>query len=75
MKETFGYKNQSIILDDVTISYHNYTIKIYSKDYINVERYYNPIPFIYSNEQFIDIKRDIDLYELKFKIGIYNEDI
>ena len=45
------------------------------KDYIQVVRYENYVPFIYSNEQFIDIKSDIDSYELKFNAAFYNNDI
>ena len=75
MNETFKNQKQSIIFDIKTISYNNYSVLIYQKDYIQVEKNDYNIPFLYSNEQFIEIVEDKDIYELKFKIGVYNNDI
>jgi len=75
MKETFKYRNQSIIFNISTISYNNYSLVIYPKDYIEVIKYDYNIPFLYSNEQFIEIKKDINSYEIKFEVGIYNNDL
>ena len=54
---------------------NDYNISIYSKIPVKVERFDYDIPFIYSDEQIINIKDDINIYELKFKYGYYNKNI
>ena len=41
---------------------------------IDVIQYETPIPFLYSDKQIINITDDISSYELKFKIGKFNNE-
>ena len=61
--------------DEYTFTYKNYEVKITSTYYIHTTKTSGKEPYIYSNEQIIDIKDDIDEYEIKFRLGSYNNEI
>ena len=64
----------SIILDDTILSYKDFTIYIYQDDFIDVIQNFYHIPFLYYDEQIINIDNK-NSYELKFKLGSYNNDV
>ena len=60
------------------IIYKNYNIKITpltSYDEFNIYQASPAIPFLYSGEQIINIEENTESYELKFKIGEYNDEL
>ena len=68
--------NQNISLsDNVSLTYNKYTINIFLKGNLTIEKKDYEIPFLYSDIQFIDIKDDIEPYSLKFKMIIYNNEL
>ena len=75
LNERLKYEKQDIILNMVSFKYNNYTVIIYPKDYINITRLDHNIPFLYANEQLINIKEEKNVYELMFKYGSYYDDV
>ena len=62
-------------LEKVSFDYNEYTINIFFEcSFIFDKRNYE-IPFLYSDKQIIDIKDDIESYNLKFKIEAYNNEL
>ena len=69
-----NYRNY-IILNDTIIVYNGFIIYIKQEDYIEVEKNYYNVSFLYYDKQIIDIEDDKDSYELKFKFESYNNDM
>ena len=65
---------EEVYLEDYVISYDNKKIKIFTSHYLNflVHRSYN-VPFLYSDDQTIDLSDGKNEYDLKFKVGSYYE--
>ena len=66
--------NYYINLNNTIISYNNYKIMILLNNKIQIEKLDLDIIDIYSNEQFINIEDNKELYEIKFKINSYNNE-
>ena len=60
---SFVYKNNKVIIISYLTNY-----------YVSQHKEVN-IPFLYSDKQVINIEEEKDLYELKFKIGNYNNEL
>ena len=75
LDENLKYITQKIILNKSNLNYKDYNISIISETNIEINQYNYDIPFIYSDEQFINIEEDKNEYELKFKFESYNNDI
>ena len=75
LNERLKYQKQDIILNMISFKYNNYTVIIYPKDYINTTRLDHNIPFLYADEQLINIEEEKNEYEIKFKYGNYYDDI
>ena len=73
LNERLKYEKQDIQLNTIYFNYNNYTIAVYEKDYISVKRLEYNIPFLYANEQTINIVDEKDNYEIIFKCGNYYE--
>ena len=59
-----------------TVFYYNeYVINIILKDIFYIHQKNYEIPFLYSDKQTIDIKDDIESYNLKFIAEVYNNEI
>ena len=54
--------------------YLDYQINVIQDKKIIVIKYNYNIPFLYSRKQFIEVKDDINIYELKFKIYSYKNE-
>ena len=59
----FHYKKHNIVVS----FYYNY-LQYFQTKSLNVS-----VPFLYSDKQIININEELDSYDLKFHIGIYNE--
>ena len=70
------YFNRKFRCEDSYFDYNEYVINIHFDFYslFPVKKDYE-IPFLYSDRQNIEIKNDIESYNLKFKIGIYNNEL
>ena len=71
-----GYLNSEaprMYLDKISFPHNNYSITIEQNESIIFERYYDNIPFLYSDKQIININENEDEYILKFKIEMYNK--
>ena len=68
------YTRNYIILNETTLNYGDYKIIISQESYIQVQKYFYNIPFLYYDKQIINIDNN-DSYELKFKFESYNNDI
>ena len=75
LNEKLKYEEQFIILDTAIFDYHNYTIIIYSNEYIKIKRLDYNVPFLYANEQNIVIEEENDYYDIIFNLGSYYDDI
>ena len=78
LNEDLKYSSQKIALKDAVVNYNEYTIYIYSDDYIKVEQVDYNIPFLYSDEQTIHINENniyLNYYNLVFNFESYNNDI
>ena len=64
-----------LYLDKFNLVYNNRTIYFEQNEDIIFERYYDFIPFLYSDRQTINVNDNITTYELKFKIETYNKNI
>ena len=70
--------NHSITIEDQSFEYKNkYLINIVftGGKKFNIEQSGMEIPFLYSDEQNINLNLGLDSYELKFKINEYNKEI
>ena len=70
-------KSGNIYFLDVTFEYnHQYNITIIQTyENILVVPVKGIVPFLYSDRQEINIENNIELYEIKFKLGIYNNEL
>ena len=76
LEEMLEVGSHNLYFDSANIKYNNYTIHIISLTE-NIEAYqYNiSIPFIYSDKQVINVEDEKEVYELKFKIRKYNNEV
>ena len=66
----------NITLNSVQIIYkEEYNIEINQEAFIKIKQLNYSIPFLYSNQQSIEIKDNIESYELKFKYESYNNEV
>ena len=66
-------KVQYLKLSEHIIDYRGKKIKIFSEDYMDITiKEYN-YPFLYADKQTIDLNDGKNVYELKFKIKLFNE--
>ena len=63
--------NGNITFNKVSFRYNNYTVIIETEDYFNTERVGDLLPFLYYDEQYIDLVDGKEYYSLKFKYDIY----
>ena len=63
-----------ITLFQKTLFYKDYNISIVYSASISVQQLENPLPFLYSEKQTINIEQDKVIYELKFKLGDYHNE-
>ena len=63
-------------LNTVNFSYKDYNIIILSETYnnVNIKSYDYEFPFLYSENQTIELDDNKETYELKFKIITYNNE-
>ena len=66
-ENTFTFESASFNYNDIIV-----TIK--TSDNFNYVRNDEPISFLYSDKQFIDLNEEKEKYELKFKYDLYNKD-
>ena len=66
--------SHDISFHEVSFEYNDYVINI-EFHHFNIKKLNYEIPFLYSDRQIIEIKNDIDSYNLKFKIGTYNDEL
>ena len=66
---------ESIRMEKVSFNYNEYTINISPNSYFYFDKKYYVIPFLYSDKQIIEIKDNIETYDLKFKIEEYNNEL
>ena len=62
-----------IKINNAVFHYKEYIIAIVFYSSFYIETLNTSIPFLYSDRQIINIKEEIDSYDLKFHIGLYNE--
>ena len=72
---SFGHLNITNIESSVLQYNENKIVINYYGNKIKVNQINSPLPFLYSEKQTIDIIKEKDNYELKFKIGKYDEEI
>ena len=75
LHENLKYDFQYIILNEVSIDLNYYTITIRQEDYIRIEQLNYTIPFLYSNNQKINIEDYVLSYNLTFNIESYHNDL
>lgn len=76
LDENLKYVDNNItLLNSVQIEYKDYKIGINQEAYIEVKQLNYSIPFLYSNKQNIEIKDNIESYNLKFKFESYNNEV
>ena len=74
-EEDIPQGRQNITIDNDTVTYGDYKIKIaFEKNNFNIYFYDSSLPFIYSSEQTIEIDDANDTYELTFKFDVYNNE-
>ena len=66
---------QNLTIKTVNFTYYDYTIVIYSKNSIKVNRLDYDISFLYSVEQTINVNETENSYEMKFDIAVYNNEL
>ena len=69
-KSLYSY---DIIIKDVVFHYKEHTLGVIFNHYrFSVKILNVPVPFLYSEKQIINLKEEIDSYDLKFHIMSYN---
>ena len=72
LNESIRSEIEEIKIKDAVFHYKGHIIMIIFHDnYFRVKK--SNVPFLYSEQQVINIKEEIDSYDLKFHIGTYNE--
>ena len=75
INDFFSKGTHEFKINEADFFYRNYKIKIVPKlDYILIEQYEEPLPFLYSKNQTLDHYPNYDPYFLKFNIGYYNNE-
>ena len=65
----------AFLIEPVTFDYNDHTINIFFQNFFLIEKKKYEIPFLYSDRQIIEIKDNIESYNLKFKIEEYNNEL
>ena len=73
--QKMGVGHSYIKLAEFTITYKEKTIKILSHNFFEIDIEEGYTPFLYGEKQIIDFNDDQNIYELKFKIGLYRETV
>ena len=68
------YNQQKLFLKTMKLTYNNYNIFIFQNEPIEVEQFNYEISFLYNDEQIIEIKDEINSYNLKFYFEVYNNE-
>ena len=63
----FDLNVSTFMLEEVSFNFNEYLIKISLDDSLYFEKKNYELTFLYSDRQFIDIKDDIELYNLNLK--------
>ena len=74
LNEDIKNETQEIMIDDGIFKYNDYTIIVFTYDYLKIEQYDSDIPFLYSEEQIINISEQEKTYYLYFQINMYYND-
>ena len=70
-----GYPSLEVYFKEYSFKYKEYIIKIDRSNIFYLNIINEKIPFIYSGEQIIKIEEDKDIYELKFIMKVYNNEL
>jgi hypothetical protein len=62
-----------IKLEEYSLNYKEKKIKIFSEEYLDAQISKSNFPFLYADKQELDFNDGKSVYELKFKIGLFNE--
>ena len=74
LKEQLSYYCKNIKINNYTFNYGNYNISInFHLEWIEINQY-DHFPFLYSDEQILNIDDENDSYNLKFNIVSYDND-
>ena len=73
--QKMGIGHSSIKLAEFTITYKEKTIKILSQNFFEIDIEEGYATFLYGEKQIIDFNDEKNIYELKFKIGLYKETV
>ena len=73
--DNFSSSSSLLDLDKYEFNYDKYTIIIEQDEQIKFKRYYENIPFLYSDRQIINLNDNKQEYELKFNIEAYNNNL
>ena len=68
-------EKEFIYIEDTFLHYKKYIIAIAIYDTFPAYKLNISVPMLYSDRQVINIKEEIDSYELKFHIGLYTEQL
>ena len=75
-KSAFTYKQHLYLkLNEALLNFNNYQVNILADNFIAIYSYNTYFPFLYSDRQTVEIEDGKDIYELKFKILSYNNDL
>ena len=75
LEKDFLNDTTHLTLSESRISYNDYIIIINSNTSIKIEKVEQNIPFIYSDNQVINMNDEKEIYEFKFKYDTYNEEV
>ena len=75
LNRIYKYSIHNLTFPEIIFIYKDYVIYIIFKCSIIINQLTYNVPFLYSNEQIINIQEGIDLYEFKFKSDYYDNDI
>ena len=75
LNENLADSTQMLILNRISFEYNNYKIIIEQDQALKFNQYNETIPFLYSDEQIINIYNNTTSCELKFKFDAFNDNI
>ena len=73
LQEKLSIGKLRLKLSDYILYYKNKKIKIFSEEYIEIDIKESNNPYLYADKQIIDLNDGKNVYELKFKIKLFNE--
>ena len=73
--DSLTYSAKSITFERLSFTYNKKNFVLKTDDYFQVIRLNTPISFLYSNPQTIDLDKEVESYDLKFKSDVYNKDV